>query len=185
VAEIPPVCEFGWKAPNFSLPGTDGRSYHLSDIRGANGTLIMFICNHCPYVVAVLDRIIRDAGDLQKLGIGVAAISSNDARAYPADGFDKMAELAMLRDFPFPYLYDEDQSVARAYDAACTPDFFGFNALDDLQYRGRLDASTRSAGSTDLRRDLFLAMQAVAETGNGPADQIPSMGCSIKWREDA
>ena len=182
MAAIPPVCEFGWKAPNFTLPGTDGHSYQLSEIRGANGTLIMFICNHCPYVVAVLDRIIRDAGDLQKLGIGVAAISSNDARAYPADSFDKMAELAKLRDFPFPYLYDENQTVARAYDAACTPDFFGFNALDSLQYRGRLDASTRSAGSTDLRRDLFLAMQAVAKTGYGPADQIPSMGCSIKSR---
>ena len=182
MAVSPPVCDFDWPAPDFSLPATNGRSYGLDDIKGPNGTLIIFMCNHCPYVLAVLDRILRDAKDLQARGIGVAAISANDADAYPADGFDKMKELADKHGFPFPYLYDEAQAVARAYDAACTPDFFGFNADLGLQYRGRLDASRKQTGPADLRRDLYEAMKQVAETGQGPADQIPSMGCSIKWK---
>lgn len=182
MAVSPPVCDFNWPAPDFSLPATDGKTYTLDDIKGPNGTLIIFMCNHCPYVLAVLERILRDARGLQALGIGVAAISANDAVAYPADGFDKMKEMAESRDFPFPYLYDETQEVARAYDAACTPDFFGFNVDLGLQYRGRLDASRKEAGPDDLRRDLFEAMKQVAETGQGPADQIPSMGCSIKWK---
>jgi peroxiredoxin len=182
MAAIPPVCDFGWKAPDFALPGTDGKTYSLGDISGPNGTLVMFICNHCPYVLAILDRIIRDARDLGALGVGVVAISSNDVTTYPQDGFDQMGDLARARDFPFPYLYDADQSVARAYDAACTPDFFGFNAAGELQYRGRLDASTRDAGPKDLRRDLYEAMRQIAETGQGPRDQIASMGCSIKWK---
>jgi peroxiredoxin len=182
MAATPPVCDFGWKAPDFRLPATDGRSYGLSDIAGPKGTLIMFICNHCPYVVAVRDRIVRDATDLLALGIGVAAISSNDTDAYPQDGFDKMRELAEREKLPFPYLFDEDQSVARAYGAVCTPDFFGFNSALELQYRGRLDASRKETGPADLRRDLFEAMRLVAETGKGPAEQIPSMGCSIKWK---
>lgn len=183
MAVIPPVCEFGWKAPGFTLPSTDGRSVSLDKVAGPNGTLVVFICNHCPYVLAVLDRIIRDARDLQALGIGVVAISSNDATSYPADSFDNMKRMAVDRSFPFPYLYDEDQSVARAFGAACTPDFFGFDAETALQYRGRLDASRKEAGPPDLRRDLFEAMKQVAETGHGPAEQIPSMGCSIKWKE--
>lgn len=182
MAATPPVCDFDWPAPDFTLPGTDGRDHSLSDIRGANGTLIMFICNHCPYVLAVLDRIIRDARDLQAAGIGVAAICSNDAEAYPADSFDNMKQMADRHRFPFPYLHDADQSVARAYGAACTPDFFGFNADLGLQYRGRLDASRAQAGPADLRRDLFEAMKKVAETGRGPTEQVPSMGCSIKWK---
>jgi len=182
MAAIPPVCDFGWQAPDFTLPATDGKTVTLADAAGPNGTLVMFICNHCPYVLAVLDRIIRDASDLQNLGVGVVAISANDATAYPQDGFDKMAEMAKARHFPFPYLYDADQSVARAYDAACTPDFFGFNADGALQYRGRLDASRREAGPADLRRDLYEAMRGVAETGQGPRDQVASMGCSIKWK---
>lgn len=182
MAALPPVCDFGWKARDFALPATNGKTYTLKDISGPNGTLIMFICNHCPYVIAVLDRIIRDARDLAPLGVGIAAISSNDVIAYPQDGFSKMGELAKDRDFPFPYLFDADQSVARDYDAACTPDFFGFNSKGELQYRGRLDASTREAGSPDLRRDLFEAMRQIAETGTGPRDQIASMGCSIKWK---
>ncbi|WP_101067206.1 thioredoxin family protein [Roseovarius salinarum] len=173
-----PVCDFGWPAADFSLPGTDGKTHTLADVRGETGTLIMFICNHCPYVQAVLDRIKRDARDLRALGVGVAAISSNDADAYPADSFEEMKKL----DLPFPYLHDESQEVARAYGAACTPDFFGFNADLELQYRGRLDASTKQAGPADLRRDLFEAMTQVVETGEGPAEQIPSMGCSIKWK---
>ncbi len=180
--EIPPVCDFGWKAPGFRLPATDGRVYAFSDIRGSKGTLVMFICNHCPYVLAVIDRIVRDARDLQALGIGVAAICSNDAAAYPADSFPKMREMAEAHGFPFPYLQDETQDVARAWGAACTPDFFGFDAGGGLQYRGRLDASRREAGPPDLRRDLYEAMRQVAETGAGPREQVASMGCSIKWK---
>lgn len=178
----PPVCEFDWPAPSFTLPATNGRTYRLDDIAGENGTLVMFICNHCPYVLSVLDRIVRDAADLRALGVGVAAICSNDAESYPDDSFDNMVKLAEENAFPFPYLHDEDQSVARAYDAACTPDFFGFNRGMGLQYRGRLDASRAQAGPQDLRRDLYEAMKQVAETGQGPHEQIPSMGCSIKWK---
>lgn len=180
MAVSPPLCDFGWKALPVALPGIDGRVWTLDDIRGPKGTLIMFICNHCPYVKSVLDRILRDAAALQTLGIGVAAICANDAADYPEDSFDNMIRFG--RDFPFPYLHDETQQVARAWGAACTPDFFGFNAADELQYRGRLDASGRTAGPAEARRDLYEAMKLVAETGRGPAEQIPSMGCSIKWR---
>ena len=178
MAASPPVCEFNWQAADFNLPASDGKTYALSDLTGANGTLIMFICNHCPYVISIRDKLIRDALDLQKLGIGVLAINANDAGAYPDDSFENMQK----QDFPFPYLHDESQDVARAYGAACTPDFFGFNADLGLQYRGRLDSSGRVAGADDLTRDLYLAMKQVAETGQGPADQIASMGCSIKWK---
>ena len=182
MAAVPPVCDFGWKAPAFALPATDGKSYSLDKVRGERGTLIMFICNHCPYVLAVIDRMVRDAHELMDQGIGVAAICSNDAIAYPSDSFQNMAKLATDHGFRFPYLHDEDQSVAQAYDAVCTPDFFGFNSNLELQYRGRLDASRREAGPDDLRRDLCEAMIQVAETGQGPADQVASMGCSIKWK---
>ena len=178
----PPVCEFGWQAPDFALPATDGKTYRLEDLKGENGMLVMFICNHCPYVLAILDKIIRDARDLQALGIGVAAICSNDAVSYPADSFANMRAMAQEQGFPFPYLHDEDQSVARAYDAVCTPDFFGFDAGGGLQYRGRLDASRAAPVQDALPRDLYDAMRQVAETGQGPRDQIPSMGCSIKWK---
>lgn len=183
MAAIPPVCDFDWQAPDFNLPATDGKRYSLADIRGKNGALVMFICNHCPYVLAVLDRIVRDASTLQTLGIGVAAISANDVVTYPQDSFGNMRIMAETRAFPFPYLFDETQKTARAYAAACTPDFFGFNASGGLQYRGRLDASTSRAGPNDLRRDLYLAMKQVAETSLGPREQIASIGCSIKWKE--
>ena len=182
MASSPPVCDFDWPAPDFKLPATDGRILQLSDVRGPRGTLIMFICNHCPYVIAILDRIVRDAHALQAVGIGVAAICANDAETYPADDFPQMQKLAQDHAFSFPYLHDESQSVARAYDAACTPDFYGFDADLGLQYRGRLDASRNRAAPNDARRDLFEAMVQVAETGRGPQDQIPSMGCSIKWK---
>ncbi len=182
MAATPPVCDFGWSAPDFELPATDGKTYRLSQIKGPNGTLIMFICNHCPYVLAVLDRIVRDARDLQALGVGVAAISANDATTYPQDSFENMGRMAQDQGFSFPYLYDESQQVARAYSAVCTPDFFGFNADLKLQYRGRLDASRAQAGPADLRRDLFEAMKQVTEIGQGPKDQIASIGCSIKWK---
>jgi peroxiredoxin len=180
-----PVCDFGRKAPDFTLPGTDGRLWSLADIRGPKGALVMFICNHCPYVLAVLDRIMRDARDLAPLGIGVAAICANDASTHPEDSFPEMQRMARERGFPFPYLHDESQAVARAYGAVCTPDFFGYNAALELQYRGRLDASRRDAGPADLRRDLFLAMQEIAATGRGPREQVASIGCSIKWKAAA
>ena len=183
MAAIPPVCDFDWVAPDFYLPGVDGRKYSLSTVKGSNGTLIMFICNHCPYVLAVLDRILRDCNDLVSAGIGVAAISSNDVEAYPEDSFLNMRKLSEENKFPFPYLYDEDQSVARSYSAICTPDFFGFNSDMGLQYRGRLDASRKEAGPENLRRDLYEAMTQIARIGKGPKDQISSMGCSIKWKE--
>ncbi|WP_425098310.1 thioredoxin family protein [Tropicibacter sp. S64] len=182
MATTPPVCTFGWPAPGFSLPATDGRILSLDDVRGPKGTLVIFMCNHCPYVLAVLDRMLRDARALQSRGIGVAAICSNDPVSHPADSFENMVRLAETHDFPFPYLHDRTQDVARAYGAACTPDFFGFDANDGLQYRGRLDASRREAAPGDVRRDLFEAMAQVAETGQGPKEQIPSMGCSIKWK---
>ncbi|MDJ1008475.1 MAG: thioredoxin family protein [Paracoccaceae bacterium] len=182
MAATPPVCDFDWPAPDFRLPATDGATYARDEIAGPNGLLVMFICNHCPYVLAVMDKIVRDGRDLQGLGVGVAAICSNDATTHPADGFAPMAEMAEAKGFPFPYLHDEDQSVARAYGAVCTPDFFGFNAGLGLQYRGRLDAARAVGGLDDLPRDLFEAMKTVAETGRGPAEQIPSMGCSIKWK---
>ncbi len=181
IMATPPVCDFGWKAPDFTLPGTDGTDWSLSRVAGPKGTLVMFICNHCPYVQAILPRIIRDAKDLEHIGVGVVAISSNDAAAYPQDGFRKMQSLALHHGFPFPYLYDETQEVAKAYGAVCTPDFFGFNADLGLQYRGRLDASGSRPAPEDARRELFEAMKQVAETGQGPRDQVASMGCSIKW----
>jgi len=185
MAAIPPVCDFDTPIVDFTLPDPEGRLWSLADVRGPNGTLVMFICNHCPYVKAVIDRIVRDAKDLAALGIGVVAISANDVAAYPEDAPEHMADFAAHYGFPFPYLYDESQEVARAFGAVCTPDFFGYNAAGKLQYRGRLDASRKEAGPADLRRDLFLAMRQVAETGQGPREQVASMGCSIKWKDPA
>ncbi len=185
MAAIPPVCDFGWKAIDATLPGIDGRDYSLFDLAGPNGLLVVFICNHCPYVVSVIDRIVRDANELKDHGLGFVAISANDVESYPEDSFDNMKLFARKNRFTFPYLYDETQETARKYDAVCTPDFFGFNKNLELQYRGRLDASRKQTGPEDLRRDLFEAMKQIAETGQGPDDQIASMGCSIKWKEDA
>jgi peroxiredoxin len=179
-----PICDFGWKAIDFSLEGTDGRFYSLADIRGPNGTLIMFICNHCPYVKAVIDRLVRDAKELQGLGVGVIAVMSNDVEQYPEDSFANMKEFAHRHGFSFPYVIDPTQEIARAYDAVCTPDFFGFNSALELQYRGRLDASKREAGPVNVKRELFEAMREVTKTGRGPQSQIASMGCSIKWRNN-
>ena len=181
MAATAPVCDFGWKAPDFRLPGIDGKTYALSDIRGPKGTLVMFICNHCPYVRAVIGRIVRDAGALAALGVTSVAISANDVASYPEDSFDNMKLFAAEHGFAFPYLYDESQDVARAYNAVCTPDFFGFNARLELHYRGRLDESGRQA-VPDARRELFEAMTLIAATGQGPREQTPSIGCSIKWK---
>ena len=177
-----PVCDFGWKAPDFTLPGVDGRTYSLQDVAGPNGLLVMFICNHCPYVKAVIQRIVRDVAELKTLGIGAIAIMSNDPAEYPEDSFENMQRVANDLAFPMPYVIDASQEVARRYGAVCTPDFFGFDRSLGLQYRGRLDASRKEA-APDARRDLFEAMKQVAATQHGPAEQIPSMGCSIKWRE--
>lgn len=177
-----PVCDFGQAAIDFALPGTDNKIWTLEDCRGENGLLIMFICNHCPYVKAIMDRLIRDTNELKQLGINSVAISANDVADYPEDSFDNMKTVAEQNGFSFPYLYDESQEVAQAYGAVCTPDFFGYNKDLKLQYRGRLDASRKEAAPADVRRDLFEAMKKVAQTGHGPEQQIPSMGCSIKWR---
>ncbi len=182
MAVRPPVCDFGAKMPDFALPDPDGRLVQLAEVAGPRGTLVMFICNHCPYVQAVIDRIQRDAAEMQGLGIGVVAISANDVVEYPQDAPEQMKAEALRHGFSFPYLYDETQQVARAYGAECTPDFFGYNAKGELQYRGRLDASGRSAGDPQARRELFEAMAQIAETGQGPREQTASIGCSIKWK---
>lgn len=181
VETAPPICNFGWKAVDFSLQGVDGKTYSLADARGPNGLLVMFICNHCPYVRAVAGRLREEAAALTGIGIGSIAINSNDTERYPADSFDNMKLFAAENRFEFPYVIDTTQEVARAYGAVCTPDFFGFNADLELQYRGRLDESGRQAVE-GARRDLYEAMRQVAETGHGPQEQIASMGCSIKWR---
>ena len=182
MAASAPLCDFGWKAPDFRLQATDGSKRSLADLRGEKGTLVVFICNHCPYVKAIVSRLVRDAIELQAAGIGVAAICSNDPAAYPEDSFENMKVFAQTHGFTFPYLHDETQEVARAYKAVCTPDFFGFNGADELQYRGRLDES-KATLVPDARRELYEAMMAVAKTGKGPREQNPSMGCSIKWRD--
>jgi len=182
MAEETPVCDFGWKAPSFTLPGTDGKTYSLEELRGPNGTLVMFICNHCPYVKAVIDRIVRDVDELKALGVSAVAICSNNSVQYPEDSFDNMKRFAKEHRFTFPYLLDESQDVARAYDAVCTPDFFGFDRRQRLAYRGRLDASGRQAAAPGMKRELFDAMKAVAAGGSASADQVPSVGCSIKWK---
>lgn len=176
-----PVCDFGWKAVDFDLPGVDGRRHGLASARGPKGLLVMFICNHCPYVRAVRERLVRDCRELAAEGIGSIAIMSNDPADYPEDSFENMRRVAAEFAFPFPYVHDETQAVAKAYGAVCTPDFFGLNSALELQYRGRLDAS-RKDPVPGARRELFDAMLQIARTGRGPADQSPSIGCSIKWK---
>lgn len=177
-----PGLDLGLAAPDFDLPGVNGRRHRLADLRGEKGTVVMFICNHCPYVKAVLGLIVRDARELVGHGVASVAVSSNDAAAFPEDSFENMQRVARERDLPFPYLVDESQEVARAYGAVCTPDFFGFDADLGLKYRGRLDES-RTQLVPGARRELFEAMVRIAKTGTGPEEQIPSIGCSIKWKE--
>jgi len=170
------------KAPDFRLPATDGRTYALKDVAGEKGTVIVFICNHCPYVKAVIGRLAADARLLMGEGVGFAAICSNDAASYPEDSFPKMVEFARKHDFPFPYLHDETQNAARAYGAVCTPDFFGFDQDLKLKYRGRLDEGRTTAPPPGARRELLEAMRAIAAGGPAPANQVASIGCSIKWK---
>jgi peroxiredoxin len=172
----------GAPAIDFRLAATDGRAFTLDDIAGKRGTVIVFICNHCPYVKAVIDRLVADARVLMAEGIGFAAICSNDATSHPEDSFDNMKRFATAHDFPFPYLHDETQSLARAYGAVCTPDFFGYDADRKLKYRGRLDEGRTTPPPAGARRELVEAMRHIAKTGQGPAEQIPSIGCSIKWK---
>lgn len=182
VSLTPPVCDFGRKAPGFSLPGVDGKLWALKDAMGENGLLVMFICNHCPYVKAIRARLAHDVAELKQYGINAIAIMSNDPAEYTEDSFENMKQVAQEFNFPFPYVLDATQDVARAYGAVCTPDFFGFNRDYALQYRGRFDASRKETAPEGVRRDLFEAMKEIALTQRGPAEQISSMGCSIKWK---
>ena len=177
-----PICDFGQTAKNFELKSTDNEAINLNDIKGENGTLIMFICNHCPYVKAIIDDIVADCKNLKEMGIKSLAICSNDPINYPDDSFENMIKFAKNNDFSFPYLIDETQEVAKKYGAVCTPDFFGYNEMLKLQYRGRLDATRMTETSNDLKPELLEAMIQISQTGEGPAEQIPSVGCSIKWK---
>ena len=177
-----PICEFDLPAIDFRLKGVDNQYYDLNSLKGKNGLLIMFICNHCPYVKSIISRIIRDTSELKQAGINSVGIMSNDQTEYEEDSFENMKKMALSNNFPFPYLVDETQQVARAYGAVCTPDFFGYNNKLGLQYRGRLDES-RKESVDGAKRELFEAMKQISRTGRGPDHQIPSMGCSIKWFE--
>lgn len=179
-----PVCEFDNDIIDFSLPDVDGKLWTVDSAKGENGLLVMFICNHCPYVKSVRDRIVRDAAELLDLGVNSVAVMSNDVAEYEEDSLENMKIIATEFKFPFPYLYDESQAIAKAFGAVCTPDFFGYNNELKLQYRGRLDASRKETAADDVKRDLFDAMKQVAQSGQGPREQIPSMGCSIKWKSD-
>lgn len=176
--------ELGVRAPDFSLPGTDGNTYALSDVAGENGIVVVFICNHCPYVQAVAPRLVEDARTLAAEGVGFVAISSNDVAAFPEDSFENMQVFARKHGFPFPYLCDESQDIARAYGALCTPDFFGINTDGSIEYRGRLDEGKKEPPPPGARRELVDAMRLIAKTGKGPESQVPAVGCSIKWKDE-
>ncbi len=179
-----PICDFKKKALPFELKSTDNKIISLNDIKGENGTLIMFICNHCPYVKAVTKDIVNDCGELKKLGINSVAICSNDSIKYPEDSFENMIKFSIDNKFNFPYLIDETQEIAKSYDAVCTPDFFGYNKNLELQYRGRMRELKNLSPVREGESDLFKAMKQISETGQGPKDQIPSAGCGIKWKYD-
>ena len=184
VALETPICNFGWKAPDFSLKGIDEKNYNFADIKGENGTLVMFICNHCPYVKSVIGRIVEDCQILQEQGIGIIAIMSNDVndpKYGHEDSFENMIKFSNNNRFSFPYVYDESQETGRIYDAICTPDFFGFNSDNELQYRGRLESSQKVL-MPNAKKELLNAMLQIAKSGKGPKGQIPSIGCSIKWK---
>ena len=177
-----PICDFGQKAHDFDLKSTDSKIVSLNDIKGENGTLIMFICNHCPYVKAVIKDIVEDSNELKKIGINSVAICANDSENYPEDSFENMIEFSKKNQFGFPYLIDETQEIAKTYDAVCTPDFFGYNKNLELQYRGRLRELKNLVPVRSGESDLYKAMKQISETEKGPANQIPSAGCSIKWK---
>ena len=174
--------QLGWQAADFRLKGTDGKFHTLTDVRGPKGLLVMFICNHCPYVKSALDRIIRDVNDAKALGIGAIAVMSNDTVNYPDDSFENMQKLAAEKKLPFAYVIDTTQEIARAYDASCTPEFYGFDASLKLAYHGRIDSGGRNEPLPGAKRELFEALKSIAATGHGPAEQHASIGCSIKWK---
>ena len=176
-----PVCNFGEKAKNFNLLSTENNRISLNDIKGENGTLIMFICNHCPYVKAIIKDLVEDAKYINKLGIKSVAIMSNDTKNYPEDSFDNMIDFSKVNNFSFPYLIDKTQEVAQKFNAVCTPDFFGYNKNNELQYRGRIRELKNLKPVRDNISDLRMAMELIASSGLGPKNQIPSMGCNIKW----
>ena len=177
-----PMCDFGKQADNFKLKSTDGKFLTLDDLKGKNGTLIMFICNHCPYVKAIISDVVKDSNVLLKLGVNSVAICSNDVVNYPEDSFENMSIFSKKNNFNFSYLHDETQEVAKKYGAVCTPDFFGYNGNLELQYRGRVRELKDLKPIRDGDSDLLLAMTQISKTGNGPKEQIPSMGCNIKWK---
>ena len=179
-----PICEFGKKADDFKLKSTNKQILTLKDIKGTSGTLITFICNHCPYVKAIIKELVEDCKKLKKIGINSVAIMSNDTKSYPEDSFENMIKFSKEHNFNFPYLVDETQDIAKNYGAVCTPDFFGYNKNLELQYRGRLRELKKFIPVQDGESDLLKAMRQIAETGKGPEDQIPSAGCSIKWKID-
>ena len=176
-----PICNFGEKAKNFDLISTDNKKISLNDVKGKNGTLVMFICNHCPYVKAIIKNIVEDVKYLETLNIKSVAIMSNDVKNYPEDSFENMIAFSKLNNFSFPYLFDETQKIAKDYGAVCTPDFFGYNSNLDLQYRGRIRELKNLKPVIKGDSDLMTAMKLIAESGKGPKKQIPSMGCNIKW----
>ena len=176
-----PICNFGEKPHSFSLKGVDDKIYKLEDCLGDKGTVIMFICNHCPYVKAIIKNIVDDTNNLRNLGVNAIAIMSNDTKNYPDDSFDKMKDFAKDNKFNFPYVIDETQEIAKKFGAVCTPDFFGYNSNNELQYRGRMRELKELKPLSDDESDLFKAMKLIAQTGKGPKNQIPSMGCNIKW----
>ncbi len=176
------ICNFGWKAKEFELLSIDEKFYSLDTLKGEKGTIIVFICNHCPYVIKIANRLSFEANELSKIGINTIAIMSNDVINYPEDSFEKMKDFAKKYSFNFPYLFDKDQSVARNYEAVCTPDFFGFNHLLELNYRGRIDSGVMNSSNFKIKRELYNAMNLIVETGKGPVQQFNSFGCSIKWQ---
>ena len=176
-----PICDFGIKAKNFSLNSTDNKIISLKDIKGKNGTLIMFICNHCPYVMAVIEDIVEDCKNLEKIGIKSVAISSNDVITHPEDSFNNMIKYSKNYKFNFPYLFDETQEIAKNFEAVCTPDFFGYNNNLELEYRGRIRELRNLKPVRNGDSDLYKAMKQISKTSKGPKEQIPSLGCSIKW----
>ena len=176
-----PICDFGWKAPGFTLRDAYGISHNFDDLMVNNGLLVAFICNHCPYVVAIIDRLVDDAATLQEMGINVVGIMANDYTTHEKDSPENMKLFAKKNAVTFPYLIDETQDVARAYGAVCTPDFFGLDAKGELQYRGRID-DAKMDNAASRTAELLAAMELMVKTGSGPQHQVPSMGCSIKWR---
>ena len=181
VALTTPEVDKGWKAQNFNLISVDGNYYDLDNVKGKNGLVVAFICNHCPYVKSIVDKIVKEANELKKLGIGFVTINSNDSISYPEDSYENMKIFANNHNFNFPYLLDSTQEIAKKYDAVCTPDFFGFNSKLELQYRGRLDSAKKDI-VPDAKRELFIAMSEIAKSSEFKGEQIPSIGCSLKWK---